>query len=312
MSDQSIEIEDDPQEVEILPEGGEGGGEAPAARAPAQEAEVDGVAQLKANMDAERRRADQAESRAKQLEQARQQDAQRHQAGAIDGQIAQINAAKEAAEARIERLMGQRTAALQAGDYANEGKLTRQLAVEQAKISQYDGGLYTLQEAKKQPQPQRQAEQQRQPEARQEQQPANAVEAFVQRNRLGGEAASFIRENPGFIATDRSIRRLADAHEDAIEGGHAEGTKAYYDFIKSSMAPRQAAATQEAPAAPQRRPQPSAPPSRSSGDVGVPRRKLTLTAQEARTASEIGINMKDPKQVASYARELDKQKRGAA
>ena len=310
MADQ-VEIEDGPAEVEILPEAGEGQPEAAPARAPEQAAEVDGVAQLRANLDRERQRADQASERARQLEAARQQDARRHEASTIDGQIAQIQAAKQASESAIERLLKDRAEALQQGRYQDEGKLTRQIAQQEAKIAAYDGGLYSLQQQRGQPQ---QRQDQRRPEPRQEQrqqprEPENPVDVFIQRNGLTGDTATFIRDNPDFIATPRSVRRMLDAHEDAEKAGHAAGSRAYFDFIKGELAPRQAAPQEQQP---QRRPQPSAPPSRSGGNVGAPSRKLTITAAEARTAREIGVDLKDPRQAASYARELDRQRRGVA
>jgi hypothetical protein len=308
MSDQTIEIEDDAPEVEILPEAGEGGAEATeASRKEEPAGEVDGVDRLKANLDAEKRRADEAERRAKQAETARRQDAEKHQAGSIDGQIALITAERSKAQSTLEYLMERRTQALQSGDYAAESKLTLQMTREQAKIAQFDGGLYQLNEAKQAPQ------QRQQPQHREEAAPQDRTEAFIRGNGLAPKVASFIRENPGFVGTDRSIRRLADAHEDALAEGHGDQSEGYFAFVRKAMgAGKPATASAEMPTAPQRRPQMAAPPSRSSSEVVRGKPKLELSKAEFENAKQIGVNVNDKVQLASYARDLAKVKREGA
>jgi hypothetical protein len=116
---------------------------------------------------------------------------------------------------------------------------------------------------------------------------------------------AFLRKHPDLIRGDGSLKRAAiDAHDQALDAGHAVDTPGYFAYIESAISPagggNGAAEGAPAPAPRQRAPTMAAPVERGAapGSSNIPGvsadgSTFTVTAKMRRLAEEQGVPVKE-------------------
>jgi hypothetical protein len=207
----------------------------------------------------------------------------------------------KAAEEQLETLTAQQEAAMEGGDFKLAADLNR-------KMHRLGGQLALLERDKvalAQQKGQMQQRQQRPPQTRQpaEPEPANALERALQGRTE--PTKNFLRKHPDLVRSDGSLKRTAiDAHERALDDGHAVDSQGYFDYIEKiiggqggqAMSNGQGEAGDRAVAPPrQRAPTMAAPPERGSppGGDNLAAGEFRMTPKMRRLAEEQGVSPKE-------------------
>ena len=234
---------------------------------PAQE----GIAELRARLQASDSARRQAEDRANQAEQARAQASGATQ----DANVQFLTTALDGVRQSMGVLEANLAEAYAVQDFGAAAKINTEIAKTAYREQQIETGLEQL---KTMPREQlRQAPRQDDP-----------VEAVA--SQLTPNAAAWIRAHPDYITDPQKNARLMSAHYDAMAEGLAADSPDYIHYVEAHVAPRGAPQPQierrEPVSDPIRRSAPSAAPvSRGNGAASNPTR-VTLTYEQRTTAHE--------------------------
>ena len=266
-----------------------------------------GIAELRAQMEAERRARAEAENRVQQA----YQHAQRARAEVDETNLHLLRSAIDNIKRDSEGLKAQYREALSVGDYDKAAEAQEAMATNAARLLQIEAGYAEMEHRARAPAP---------PPP-----PADPVEAFA--GQLSPRSAEWIRRNPDCVTNPRLQQKMIGAHTMAIADGLEPDTPEYFAAIEGALGlggqaasasggrsasgrapdPSQDAATSSAAAPTQRRSSapPAAPVSRS-GEPGRSPNVVRLTAAEADTARSMGYT---PKEYAELKMKLVKEGR---
>lgn len=246
--------------------------------AKAEKAEVapdEGIEKLKRKFEAERRRAAEAERRAEQAEHA----AQRAHVQSQGSDYQMVVTAIETVKGRSDMLKSAYSSAMAAGDYDKAAEIQEALAVNAHQLSELTSGeremRAKLEEAARQPV---------KPMPRSSEPIAEQLARSV-----SPRSAEWLRANSDAINSERAVKRMFSAHEDAVEDGLEPDSDEYFAYIEGRMNIRRRdagePAAEPAPAPRRSAPPPPAPVSRGGQRPNVVR----LTRQEAEAAKMFGM-----------------------
>ena len=281
--DLKIEIEDEaPATPEVVVEEAPKPQEGPTAE--------EALAELRAQLDGEKRRADAAEER------ARQEALRAHAAGneVEDANLQIVNTAIEQVKTVGTNLKAQIAAAYRAQDYDAVAELQEAISINASRLTQLENGKQAMEA-----QPKREA-----PRAA----PVDPVEALA--SQLSSRSAAWVRAHPDFARDPVKMQKMVAAHNLATADGIAPDTDEYFSAIETTLriAPREDAADDPMSAAAkptQRRAAPAAAPvSRSGAAPGARPNTIRLTRDEIEAAEISGMT---PEQYARHKYALTKE-----
>lgn len=276
LDEPKVEKKDEP-EVEIIEEKAEAAPEIE--KTPIIEPE-EGIQELKRRLESEKQARLEAEKQAYQSNLR----AERANNDAKDANYQLVVNAIETLKDRAETLKAAYKEASVVGDADKAAELIDAMTVNSQQLSELKRGEAAMKQAMKE------AEEaaQRQPIRPVPPTPADAIEQMAQNT--SPRSAAWLRENKAHLSTEREIRRMFRAHEDAVDEGIATDTDEYFAFVEGRLGLRKrevAEPVAEAPPAPKRAPQPPpAPVSRSNQRSNVVR----LTREQAEMAQVLGMS----------------------
>jgi len=242
----------------------------------------EGISELKRKLEAEKRRAEDAERR---ILQANQQ-VNKAYAETIESKYDLVVSAIETVKGRGDQLKAAYSECMAVGDYNKAAEIQQAMAENTHQLAELKRGEKVMKEQVKAAE--------RQPVVPVDP-PVDRVEQMAQT--VSPRSASWLRENKDAFRDDRAIRKMFRAHEDAVEDGIEPDSDEYFSFIEQRVGIRRQ--EQEAPdpmsaaaaAAPRRSVSPPpAPVSRGNGTrPGV----IRLTREEADTAKMLGMTEKE-------------------
>lgn len=267
------EIVADPQEEKGVPAVDE-----PKVEAKAEEpsAKVDGIDEIKRQLAAEKQARVDAERRAHEA----QVVASRSRNEVDDTNLRLVENAIGALKHEADGLEQQYAAAMADQNFAHAAKIQRAMASNEAKLLQLESGREAMAARPK-----------HQPPA-----PAvgDPVEAFA--SKLAGPSAAWIRAHPEYVTDQRLFRKMARAHEDAVDEGVRPDSPAYFAHVERALGigadgedSEDEGVSEAARPVARRSSPPAAPVSRSSGTNGGRPRVIRLTAEEAEVAKLTGM-----------------------
>ena len=253
------------------------------AEAPEPEVEVkqpeisveDGINELKARLEEERRAREDAERRYREA----QEQALSAKNDAYDTNLRLIDNAIETVKRNNEILKQNLKDAMAAGDYDAAANI-------QADMIKADNDLRQLQTGK----------QQYEAAGKQQAKAVDPVESLA--SQLTPRSADWVRAHPEYARDPAMTRRMVRAHEDAVDEGLVADTDEYFAFVETKLkirkpeAPKQEeSALSEAAAPTQRRSAPpAAPVSRSgTGTGGTRSNVVSLNSAEREHARAMGM-----------------------
>lgn len=272
---------DEEIEVAYADEGGERRQETPPAsqksdvQAPEREIPVDeGIAELRARLQASESGRREAENRANQAEQARVAAA----GSAQDANVQFLTTALEGVKQSMSVLEANLAEAYALQDFAGAAKIQTEIARTAQRESLIENGLEQIKNAPKE-------------QPRQFQPPPQEDQVEQVARQLTPNAAAWIRQHPDYVTDPRKNQQLMSAHYAAMAEGLTADSPDYIRYVEDKLAPvRRDPETQSferrEPVAEQRRSAPpAAPVSRGAGGANNPTR-VTLTKEQRETAHE--------------------------
>lgn len=244
----------------------------------------EGIEALKKRLDEERKAREAAERRAYEA----QQNAQRAQKDAQEGDLQLIVSAIAQTKQNAEVLKNGYAEAMSAGDYRRAADFQEAIAANTNKLSLLENGKASLETKMKQPAPAPVA-----PVAN------DPVERFA--SALTPRSAAWIRKNPDFVTNPAKYQKMIEGHNWAISvGGHIADTDSYFDAVEQYVGIKNNPPPQEEPedvvsvaAAPVQKRTQSPPPapstrmaSASSGKPNV----IRLSSDQKEMASMMGMS----------------------
>jgi len=272
---------EDEIEVEYADEGGDASGKGPEtdisgqrAQEPGEKREIpaeEGIAELRARLQASDRARQQAEERASQAEQARAQATGQTQ----DANVQFLTSALEGVKQSIEVLEANLAEAYAVQDFGQAAKIQTEIARTAQRESQIEAGLEQLKamprEQPRQSQPQR----------------TDLVEQVA--SQLTPNAAAWVRAHPDYVTDPVKNADLMSAHYAAMAKGLQADSLDYIRFVEGrvlNVDPEPRTIERREPVADTRRSAPpAAPVSRGNGAASNPTR-VTLNKEQRETAHE--------------------------
>lgn len=242
----------------------------------------DGISQLKKNLEREKQARLEAERRAQEA----YKDAHKAKIEKTDSDYQLVVNAIETVQVRSEQLKNAYADAMNVQDYAKAAEIQSALNLNTQQLSELKKGQKVMQEQK---------------EAA-EKQPAmppppqgDLVDQLAAN--VTPRSAAWLRESRDHLKTERDIRKMYRAHEDAIDDGIAPDSDEYFEYIDQRLGIRRnmdesntktsAESPLSAASAPRRSPQPPPAPVSNGGQrSGV----IRLTPAQAEMAKD--LNMK--------------------
>jgi len=276
LDEPKLEKKDEP-EVEIVEEKAEA---APEIEKTSIIEPEEGIQELKRRLEAEKQARIEAEKQAYQSNLR----AERANNDVKDANYQLVVNAIETLKDRSDALKAAYKEATIVGDADKTAELIDAITVNSQQLAELKRGETAMKQAMKE------AEEaaQRQPVRPVPPTPADAIEQMAQNT--SPRSAAWLRENKSNLSSEREIRRMFRAHEDAIDEGITTDTDEYFAFVESRLGLRKREApepaSEAAAPAPKRAPQPPpAPVSRSNQRSNVVR----LTREQADTAQMLGM-----------------------
>jgi pyruvate/2-oxoglutarate dehydrogenase complex dihydrolipoamide acyltransferase (E2) component len=131
----------------------------------------------------------------------------------------------------MDNLAAHAEVAMNEGDFKTAAAINKQLGRIGGALAIAEREKQALQQQRQQPQQPRQQPQQQQP---QRQVPTDPVERAIA-NRTPATQA-FLRKHPELIRGDGTLKKIAiDAHDKALDAGHAVDTEGYFRYVESSL-----------------------------------------------------------------------------
>jgi hypothetical protein len=186
----------------------------------------------------------------------------------------------------MDNLAAQAEVAMNEGDFKTAAAINKQLGRIGGTLAIAEREKIALQQQRQQPQQPRQQPQQQQP---QRQVPTDPVERAIA-NRTPATQA-FLRKHTELIRGDGTLKKIAiDAHEKALDAGHAVDTEGYFRYVESTLGGNGQAPSENGAAAP-RIPGYSAPVARgpAPGGDSLSPGTFRLTPKMRRLAEEQGV-----------------------
>ena len=273
-----IEGDDDLLQIDIEDSTPETTTETPEVK-PEAKAEVtteDAVAEIKRQLEEERRGREEAARRAAQAE----QQIQTAQSQVYDSYRAQLQASMNAHNTALSTSKAKLAEALRNGDYDD-------VAEQQAYIARLQVNIQKIEAGQRQLDMEAQQAQYRQQQAPQVQ--ADPEEALL--SQVSPRSAQWLRANPAYMRDPAKKAELMRAHHAALGEGIEPDTDAYFAALETRVGLRKAEATAKSV---QNRPKPvpAAPVSQQAFVPGGGQR-VSLTAEEVSFCKENDIDMKD-------------------
>ena len=238
----------------------------------------DAINSLRAQLEAEKRAREEAETLARQAAQ---------QANAAYGEVEDtniqlVNTAIDTVKRDTEILTANYAEAMSMGDYERAAKIQATMASNSAKLLQLENGLREMQNAPRRPQVQNVP-------------PPATVQLDQIISAVSPRSASWLRNNKTQLADDRMIKKMFRAHEDAIDDGVEADSDAYFQYIEQRLglnSTKDAENPMSSAAKPVQRQAapPSAPVNRESSARS---NTVRLTRAEADTAKMLGMTEKE-------------------
>lgn len=238
----------------------------------------DAINSLRAQLEAEKRAREEAETLARQAAQ---------QANAAYGEVEDtniqlVNTAIDTVKRDNDLLTTNYAEAMSMGDYERAARIQATMASNSAKLLQLENGLREMQNAPRRPQVQNVP-------------PPASVQIDQIINAVSPRSASWLRNNKAQLADDRMIKKMFRAHEDAIDDGVEADSDAYFQYIEQRLglnSTKDAENPMSSAAKPVQRQAapPSAPVNRESSARS---NTVRLTRAEADTAKMLGMTEKE-------------------
>jgi len=245
----------------------------------------DGIAELKARLEEEKKLRFEAESRAQQA----QQTATKAAAEVQDSNLQLITGAIDKLKRESDYLKSHFKEAMTSGDYDAAAQIQETMSLNAAKLLQLQNGKASLEERLANPQP----------AAPQSNDPVERVAST-----LSPRSAAWIRAHPQCITDQRMYQKMVGAHNIAMADGYIVDSDAYFDAIEQQLGFRKASPAQvddgedialSAAAAPvQKRNAPAAAPTTRTAS-GTPSKSqvVRLSSEMREMASMMGMSPED-------------------
>lgn len=234
----------------------------------------DAINTLKAQLEAEKRAREEAETLARRATQ---------QANAAYGEVEDtniqlVNTAIDTVKRDNDILTSNYAEAMSMGDYERAAKIQATMASNSAKLLQLENGLREMQNAPKR------APVENVP-------PPASVQLDQIINAVSPRSANWLRNNKTTLSDDRMIKKMFRAHEDAVDDGVEPDSDAYFKYIEQRLglgAKEEADNPMSSASKPVQRQAapPSAPVNRESSNRA---NTVRLTRAEADTAKMLGM-----------------------
>lgn len=245
----------------------------------------DGIAELKARLEEEKKLRFEAESRAQQA----QQTATKAAAEVQDSNLQLITGAIDKLKRESDYLKSHFKEAMTSGDYDAAAQIQETMSLNAAKLLQLQNGKASLEERLANPQP----------AAPQSNDPVERVAST-----LSPRSAAWIRAHPQCITDQRMYQKMVGAHNIAMADGYIVDSDAYFDAIEQQLGFKKAPPVQaddgedialSAAAAPvQKRNAPAAAPTTRTAS-GTPSKSqvVRLSSEMREMASMMGMSPED-------------------
>jgi len=245
----------------------------------------DGIAELKARLEEEKKLRFEAENRAQQA----QQTATKAAAEVQDSNLQLITGAIDKLKRESDYLKSHFKEAMTSGDYDAAAQIQETMSLNAAKLLQLQNGKASLEERLANPQP----------AAPQSNDPVERVAST-----LSPRSAAWIRAHPQCITDQRMYQKMVGAHNIAMADGYIVDSDAYFDAIEQQLGFRKASPAQvddgedialSAAAAPvQKRNAPAAAPTTRTAS-GTPSKSqvVRLSSEMREMASMMGMSPED-------------------
>lgn len=239
----------------------------------------EGISELKKNLEREKSARLEAERRAQEA----YQHAHKAKVEKTDSDYQLVVNAIETVKGRKEQLKSAYADAMNVQDFARAAELQSAINLNDQQLSELKRGKKAMKEqreaAEKSPAPSPQGD---------------LVDQLA--SQVSPRSASWLRDSREHLKSEREVRKMFRAHEDAVDDGITPDSDEYFQFIEQRLGIRRnldetsTSTTAESPmsaaSAPKKAVQPSpAPVSRGSSRPNV----MRLTAAEAETASALGM-----------------------
>ena len=241
----------------------------------------EGIFELKKSLEREKQARLEAERRAHQAT----QQAQKAQIDKSDSDYQLVVNAIETVKAQNETLKSVYAEAMAAGDYSRAAEVQESLSMNANQLADLKRGEKPMKEQLKA----------NEESAGQQKQPQGDIVDQLAAN-VSQRSAEWLRESRDYLKSERDIRKMFRAHEDAIDDGIAPDTDEYFEFIENRIGIRNKVdrsqeaesplSAASAPATKKSTQPPPAPVSRSTQRPNV----MRLTAAEADMASSLGMS----------------------
>jgi hypothetical protein len=241
----------------------------------------DGIAELKAMLEQEKKLRLEAESRAHQA----QQTVQKATVEIQDSNLMMIKGAMDNVKQGTETLKRNLKEAMAAGDYDTAVTIQEQISINAAKLLQLQNGKDALEERLKNPQP--------------------VVNDPVERiaSQLSPRSAAWIRQHPDVVRDRAAYEAMVRAHNHAVGEGHVLDSDAYFQHIEMRLGMRKPqpvvddgedVALSAAAAPVQKRSAPAAAPTtRTASSTPSKSQVVRLSAEMREMASMMGMSPED-------------------
>jgi len=245
----------------------------------------DGIAELKARLEEERRMRLEAEQRAHQA----QQTATKATAEVQDSNLQLINSAIDKLKRESDYSKTRYRDALASGDYDTAAQIQEAMSINAAKMLQLQNGKTALEEKLKNPPP---------PPP-----PVNADVVEQIASQLSPRSAAWVRANPDVVRDKSRYDDMVRAHNHAIGEGHVPDSDAYFQHIEMRLGKRKPqpvvddgedVALSAASAPTQKRTAPAAAPTtRTASGTGNKQNVVRLTSEMREMAAMMGMSPED-------------------
>lgn len=248
----------------------------------------EGIQELKKSLEREKQARAEAEKRAHYA----QQEAQKAYVDKNDSQYQLVVNAIETIKERSEALKTAYAESMSVGDYNRAAEIQNAMAINAAQLEKLKDGKKAMKQQMKEAE-ERQAVHPVPPPA------VDIVEQIAAT--VSPRSASWLRDTKDYIRTDKDVRKLSRAHDDAVDDGIIPDSDEYFEFLESRLGVRrqsvpepQTEATIDSPlstasSSTQRRSTqpPPAPVSRGNGQRP---NTMRLTRVEAEAARDMGLS----------------------
>ena len=240
----------------------------------------EGISELKKNLEREKQARLEAERRAQEA----YQHAQKAKVDKTDSDYQLVVNAIETVKGRTEQLKTAYADAMNVQDFARAAEIQSALNQNAQQLSELKRGKKAMKEQMREAKSEVKA-------------PAPQGDMIDQlAASVSPKSASWLRDSREHLKTERDIRKMFRAHEDAVDDGLAPDSDEYFEYIENRLGFRKNADEQESKttaespmsAAATRKPvqPPPAPVARGSSRPNV----MRLTAAEAEMASSLGMS----------------------